>query len=250
MTAVNPERTLIVLDLRGAPAAALAAALGLSAFEAARRAERGGYHLHRIASPAGAEEDARRLAQAGLRAWLLPEAEVRSAVRPRLVRGGRWDGDALDLEVEDGRMRLNGTMLLLVVRGPIVREYQSVPKRQRVRVATLEGGHRIHLHLRTAGPPLEIDPGDFGFAEGGGHVAPSLMVVAGWVEALRGHAPVDDEFRRFSPALAPEAASPGALGVVEALRPSRGEDAPLVLDNLAQFRFYSAWRGLVERKRG
>jgi hypothetical protein len=60
---------------------------------------------------------------------------------------------------------------------------------------------------------------------------------------------VDDEFRRLPPALAPAAPSGGALGMVETLRAPRASDAPLVLDNLAQFRFYSAWRGLVERQR-
>jgi hypothetical protein len=244
-----PARTLVVLDLHAAPAAALAEAAGLSLFEAARRAERGGFHLHRIATPEAAQDEHARLGGLGLRAWLLPEAEVRAAATPRLVRGGDGADGRLALHVEDGTLRLAGTDLLLVVQAAIVREYQSVPRRRKVRAATLEGGHRVHLHPRAPGPPLEIDPGNFEFAAELDGAGPSLLLVAGWVESLRAHVPVDDDFRRLPPALAPEAPAAGALAAVQALRPARGADAPLVLDNLAQFRFYSAWRGLVERLR-
>ena len=244
-----PARSLVVLDLQAAPAAGLGEALGLSAFEAARRAERGGYHLYRIVAPDAAERARVRLAGLGLRAWLLPEADVREAARPRLVRGGGWEDGLLVLRLEDETLRIGPRDLLLVVRGAIVREYQGVAKRTKVRAATVEGGHRVHLHRRAGPSPLEIDPGDFEFTPGAGSFGPSLLVVAGWVESLRAHAPLDDGFRRLAPALGPEAATKGALAAVEALRPARGKDAPLVLDNLAQFRFYSAWRGIVERRR-
>jgi len=243
-----PARTLVVLDLQGAPAAALAEAAGLSLFEAARRAERGGFHLLRIATPEAAEDESARLGGLGLRAWLVPEAEVRAAARPRLVRGGDGADGRLVLHVEEGTVRLAGSDLLLVVQGAIVREYQSVPRRRKVRAATLDGGHRVHLHPKPPGPPLEIDPGNFEFAAGVDGAGPSLLLVAGWMEALRAHVPMDDDFRRLPPALAPETPAGGTLAAVQALRPARGSDAPLILDNLAQFRFYSAWRGLVERR--
>jgi hypothetical protein len=244
-----PARTLVVLDLGGALAAALAQTLGLSPFEATRRAERGGFHLHRICSPEAAEQERARLAGMGLRAWLLPEAGVRSAASPRLVRGGGEEDGGLVLHLDHETVRVAGGELLLLVQGAIVREYQSVARRRRVRAATVESGHRVHLHPRAPGPPLEIDPGNFEFALGPAVPGPTLLVVAGWVEALRPHVPVDDDFRRLPPALAPEAPAGGALAMVQALRPARESDAPLVLDNLAQFRFYSAWRGEVERLR-
>ena len=60
--------------------------------------------------------------------------------------------------------------------------------------------------------------------------------------------PVDDGFRRISPALAPAAPAAGAAARLEdALRTSAARP-PAILDNLAQFRFYSAWRGAVERR--
>jgi hypothetical protein len=62
----------------------------------------------------------------------------------------------------------------------------------------------------------------------------------------------DDGFRRLPPALAPTTEEPDAgLAGAARPRPRRGRDAlaPVILDNLAQFRFYSAWRGAIERRR-
>jgi hypothetical protein len=249
-SASPPEpRMLVIADARDAPAAALAAALGLTPLEAVRRAERGTLHLLRVASPAAARDDAARLGASGIRTWLVDEDEARAAARPRLARGGRLVDGVLSLQVDGATVEVGAGDVLLVVRGPIQREYQSTPARRRVRAATLEGGYRVHLHRRPGGAPLELDPGDFEFTEPDDAHAPSLLVVSRWADTLAAHAPVDDEFRRLPPALAPAAPSAGALGMVETLRPTRASDAPLVLDNLAQFRFYSAWRGVVERQR-
>ena len=244
-----PARTLVVVDLQEAPPEALVRSLGQSPYEAARRAERGGFHLHRIAAPDDAVRVAEALAAEGLRAWLVPEAEVRDTARPRPVRGGRRQEGALFLQAGDDRVRLAPADVLLVVRGEIVREYQSQPRGRKVQVATLEGGHRFHLHPVAGGPPFELDPGDFEFTEGEGVIAPTLRVLSFWVESLGPQAALDDNFRRLAPALGPEEASGGALSAVEALRPARRGGAALVLDNLAQFRFYSAWRAIVERLR-
>jgi hypothetical protein len=244
-----PPRTLVIVDAQGAPPGALAGALGLSSLEATRRSERGGLYLLRAMAMADAREEAARLGAGGIRTWLVDEVDVREAARPRLVRGGRHAGDALALQVDGTAVEVRPTDLLLVVRGPIHREYQSTPTRRRVHAATLEGGHRVHLHLLAPGPPLELDPGDFEFTDAADAFAPSLLAVSGWVEALQARAPMDDEFRRLPPALGAAAPAGGALAMVEALRPARTSDGPLVLDNLAQFRFYSAWRGLVERQR-
>jgi hypothetical protein len=75
-------------------------------------------------------------------------------------------------------------------------------------------------------------------------------VMSRWIDALASSVEVDDEFRRVPPALgAAEDGAAGAVGAAAALRPPRRRDAPLLLDNLAQFRFYSAWRGLVAKAR-
>jgi hypothetical protein len=248
-SAAPAARTLLIVELQAAPAPALAAALGISLYEAGRRAERGGFHLHRVLPPAAAAEEAGRLAASGLRAWQVAEADVRAAARPQRVRGGTREERALALRIEAEVRRVAAAELMLIVRGDIVREYQSVARRAKVHAATLEGGHRIHLHGHAPGPPLEIDAADFEFTDHGGAALPSLLVLSGWVHALGAEVAVDEDFRRLAPALAPEQTQPGALGMAEALRPARRADAPLVLDNLAQFRFYSAWRALVERQR-
>jgi hypothetical protein len=247
--AAADPRTLLVVDQRGAPAAALAAALGLSSLEAARRAERGGYHLLRVAAPPAARDEAARLAAAGLRSVLIDEAAAREAAQPRHVDGGRRVEDVFALRVDGRELGVPTRDLLLVVRGPIQREYQSLPAaRARVRTATLEPGYRFHLHRHAGGAPLELDPGDFAFTDVADAFAPSLLVMSRWFDALSPSVEVDDEFRRLPPALgAADAGAAGAVGAAAALRPPRRREAPLVLDNLAQFRFYSAWRGLVER---
>jgi hypothetical protein len=246
-----PARTLVVLELHGSPPEALAAALGLSPLEAVRRAEHGGFHLHRIAAPRDAETEARRLAATGLVAWLIPEAEMLETGRPRLVRGGGWEAGALVLEVDGETLHIGAPDVLLVVRGPIVRQYQPGPGLKRLRTATLEDGYRFHVHLIAEGPPLELDPGDFAFAPRAAAYGSSRLVISGWLDELRALAPLDDDFRRQPPALGPESISRGALGMVEALRPSpvRGASERLALDNVAQFRAHSALRALVERRR-
>jgi hypothetical protein len=244
-------RSLVVLELHAAPPEALAAALGLSPLEAARRTEHGGFHLHRVAAPEEAGAEARRLAATGLVAWLIPEAEMLALTLPRLVRGGGLVAGALVLEAGGETVRVGSADLMLVVRGPIVRQYQPGPDVKRLRTATLEDGYRFHLHLATEGAPLELDPGDFEFAPRVAAYGSSRLVIAGWLDELRAGAPLDDDFRRQPPALAPETVARGALGMVEALRPSaaRGVSERLVLDNVAQFRAYSALRTIVERRR-
>jgi len=132
------------------------------------------------------------------------------------------------------------------VRGPIAREYQTGTEVKRFRTATLAGGYLFHLHRKTEGPPVELDPFNFEFrsppAQG------SLLELTLWVESLG--APVDDTFKKIAPALAP--APKGDAGVVapaHALARTSGV-GPLVLDNIEQFRFYSGWRGALARRRG
>jgi hypothetical protein len=190
------------------------------------------------------------LGEQGLAAFVVPEAEALAAAHPQLVPGGRLEQGALHVLVDDHEENVQPTDLLLIVRGDIVREYQTRDKTRRVSAATLETGHRIHLHRRAGGSPLELDPGNFEFLTTDGPATSSLLRLAGWVEAVRGAAPLDLDFRWLAPALGPASAPAGRLGAVEALRGQpRAASAPLVLDNLRQFRLYSGWRACVERRR-
>jgi hypothetical protein len=246
----GPPRSLIVVDFEGADATAVAKALGLSAFEAAQRVRRGGWQLQRIALADEAAREAERLARAGLRVLALPEAEVRSAARPVVVSGGSWTNEELTLRTEGGTARAGASGLLLVVRGPIAREYVTPARLRRLRTATLEPGYRFHLHRKDDARPLELDPAAFDFGLPN-HTESSLLLLSSWIERLASGVPVDDRFRRETPALGP--AAPEPAGIAAALggpTPRRPEDEAQVHDNLEQFRFYSAWcAGALRRSR-
>jgi hypothetical protein len=230
-------------------------ALGLSGFEARQRVKRGGVQLHRILPREEAGHEARRIRELGIAAFTIPEAEVRQAAVPLLALGGGFEAGALRLRTEKAELTLAPDDLLLVVRGPIARAYQARDGGRRLRSQAPDQGHRIHLHRRSELRPVELDPGDFAF--GPLSAAAGLARLVDWCEALRAAAGVDldDDFRLLAPALGPAAAGGGevalaarALGAPRAAA-ARGGQAPLVLDNLAQFRFHSAWRGSWQRRR-
>lgn len=251
----GPDRSLLILDLEGVEPSLVEGALGLSPFEAAQRARRGGFQLHRAVDAAEAAAEAGRLGNLGLRATIVPEAEVRTASRPLLVRGGRLEGTRLALRAEEAELRLRREDLLLLVRGPIARERQPTAKPGRVRVAVPEPGYRIHLHRHAEPRPLELDPAGFEFGDAPRVAESTLLQIGSWLEVLAAGVPIDDDFKRVPPALGPAkaeatgiAAAAGALAVREPRASGRGR-LPLLLDNLAQFRFYSGWRAAVERRR-
>ena len=143
---------------------------------------------------------------------------------------------------------------MLLVRGPIAREYQPSLQIRRFQSASLEGGYRIHLHRREDLRPLELDPGNFEF--GFTLTGSSLLELLGWLEVVARGVPA----RRHVPAHhagvgTRRGADLGGHGGHR--RPAPGpprsgfgkDEAPAVLDNVAQFRFHSGWRAAVERRR-
>ncbi|MET0554615.1 MAG: hypothetical protein ABW221_16350 [Vicinamibacteria bacterium] len=241
------DRAVVVLDLRGVEAERLADALGLAVYEARQRAMAGGYQMHKALPAREAESEAARLTAAGLRALVVPPAEAAERGRPLVAHGGRREPGALALQTDEGTVTVSGTDVFLVVRGPITREYQPGTKVRRVRTATLEGSHRLHLHRHSARRPLEIDPLAFDFGDEPLSSLSSLLTVLEWVAAVAPQAPTDDGFRRLTPALGPSVATGGGrLSAVSALGVAGARDAPQPLDNLTQFRGYSAWRAAVE----
>jgi hypothetical protein len=236
----------VIADLGSAEEAGLRAALALSVYEAAQLARRGGFHLHRVMAPADADAERARLASHGITAFNVAEPDVRAAAEPDLALGGTFDGASLRLRVARQTLAATAGDLRLIVKGPITREHAPRESLRFARTATLEPGFRFHLHRRDLPRPVEIDPAefDFGAARAG---ESSLLEIAGWIAEIAQAVPVDDGFRRIAPALAPVITAPGASPKLEdALRTGGPAPAP-ILDNLAQFRFYSAWRGMVER---
>ncbi len=240
----DAERMLLILDLTGARPDTLARPLGVSLYEANQLAVRGGFELLKTIPKSDEDLAVAALRAAGVSVLLVPEREARG--RPVLVRGGSFAPGRLRLHIDEDEVVLQREDLVLVVRGPIAREYQTPTELTKIRTATLATSFLFHLHRKGKEHPLELDPGnfEFGFTPGQG----SLLELSLWLESLG--APTDDAFKKLTPALAP--AAKGATGVTapaQALVRSSGEGT-LVLDNAEQFRFYSGWRGAVERRRG
>ena len=243
------RRLLVVLDLDGAEALRLARALPLGRFEAELLARRGGFFLQRLADVETARGLAQRLADDGVRVVLVPEAEARTP--PLRALSGEWTPRGLALRTEAGPLVLAAGSLQLVVTGEVVREYQPRPGRRE----ETRAGQRfiVHLHRRGQTAAVEIDSAILGV--GGSLTDSARLSVETWIEALAQDAPRDDRFRLLPPALSPAEPDPAqsAVAVAAALgegkSPGAGEPR-LLLDNLAQFRFYSGWRGAVERRRG
>ena len=247
--AAAPEpRVLVLVDVAVAAKDTLAQALSLPPYEAGLVARRGGIHLVRAADPAEAEAEAERLRACGAAPWLVPEAEVRAT--PQQCLSGEKRGGELLLRTGSGSVTFPGPDALLVVRGTIAREYQSSDERRRIATARLADGYRIHLHRRGDEHALEIDALNFevGFAPSGS----AQLEVDAWIAAVAGHVPLDSGFARLPPALAPAGPEKGggALAAAGSLAAARGDaEGRVVLDNLAQFRFYSGCLAAVARRR-
>lgn len=244
----TPPRVLLVLTLEGTDESVLGAALGLSVFEASQRLRRGGPDLHRILPMREAAAEAGRLRGQGLEVIEVAEDEVRRAQPVHATRGAA-EPAALALGGDDGALRLTEADLILVVRGAIARDYLRAPgPLRRLSVASLEPGYRIHLHRREDVRPVELDPAAFDFSPAGATGGAQRQLTA-WIDRLFPGTPRDDSFRFATPALG--AATPSAGGsaaAVEALVRATPGARP-VLDNVAQFRFHSAWRAAVRRRR-
>jgi hypothetical protein len=247
-----PERHLLVLDLAAATAVELGSALELSPYEADLLARRGGFLLHRILQPEVAEAERNRLVAAGLRVEVIPETETRTP--PCRALGGERAQDTLKLRTDEGPLVLRRTDLLLVVRGPIARQYQPSYRGRKMETASLDEGFRVHLHRRAEARPVEIDSSNFEF--GASTTGSSRLELETWLDEVAKGVPCDNDFRRLPPALGVAEPEPtkGPLAAASALGRARREGGrrkgeAVVLDNAAQFRFYSAWRAALERGR-
>jgi hypothetical protein len=180
---------------------------------------------------------------------LVPEAEARA--RPVLCLSGEPRGDGLWLRSAQGSVTLAPGEAFLVVSGPITREHQATDERRKMLTARLDEGFRVHLHRREATPPFEIDASNFevGFAASGS----VRLELESWLDAVLKSARRDTGFARLPPVLGPAEPDPkgGALsaaGSLSAATRADGDGRALVLDNLAQFRFYSGCLAAVERR--
>src|SRR5437870_4116629 len=75
--------------------------------------------------------------------------------------------------------------LLLLDRGPMARQYQTSTwsRLNRLHTATLEAGHRLHLHRRQGARPLELDVASFVFGQTP-LLGSSLLELVSWIDAI------------------------------------------------------------------
>jgi hypothetical protein len=244
-------RALVVLVLSDARTETLAEALSLSRFEAEQYARRGGWQVHRLLATDAAQEEAARLGAAGIETYVIPEEEIQPSQKPRLAEGGLFAG-SLVLRTDQGPARVRPQDVRLVVEGAIQRERQKVAAVKGPAWSPLEPGFRFHLHTRDNPHPVELDPASFTFDEPVLVAGSSLLELRRWSHGVSSRVTIDDAFRFVAPALG-LAATPARPDLVQALgaaaRSKGAPAAPPILDNLAQFRFYSGWRAAVERRR-
>jgi hypothetical protein len=256
--AAGPAGQLVGFWLGEVDAPTLADALGIDLYAARQRVQRGGAQFWRSLDQAEARAEAGRLAAAGLKTWLFDEHAVRAHGQPRQALGGGLAQGRLRLRFEQATLTPEVHDLLMVVRGPIAREYQRDPARspgareRKHPPAPIEPGYRFHVHMREPAAPLELNPAAFEFDEDEDGRA-AYLTLHRWAQKLGERLPVDDGFRYVVPALNPAQAEASREAIFMGGAESRGgghkRDERLLLDNLAQFRFFSAWRGLAERER-
>lgn len=252
----QPPRRYVIIDTTTASVERLALACSVSVWEARQWQAASRYRLLKISTepPDGPWESG--LKEKGLIPLVVPDDTIARSRNPILLESIDPNASPAqctvreDPEAAPSRRELREQDLTLIVSASIRRERMKDHASTRVRPDTrLEDAWLIHLHLKGELRPWEVDPLRTSY-EGAG-LASAFMRTLELVRRLSSIAPHDESFRNVVPAL-----SPGAdpLRDLEALAPAakkKGKEPKVVvLDNVAQFREYSAWRGAIQAMQG
>lgn len=247
----QPQRNYVVLDTASASVDIIAESCRVSIWQARQWQAASRYRLVKVSSDPD-DPDVAHLKESGLRPIVVSEVAVARLRHPLAVdsidvssRPPRW---ALrdDPEAEPTWRTLDEKNLGLVVSAPIRRErVQDSTTPQNRRVVRLEDAWLVHLYIRGEERPWEIDPLRTGFE--GFSLASAHMATLDLVRRLSALAPYDDAFKNIVPALAPGLDSlEDVAGLKRSSTKTGKEPKAVALDNVIQFREYSAWRGAVE----
>lgn len=251
----SPPRRYVILDTTTTSVELIAEACSVSVWEARQWQAASRYRLLRISTepPDGPLESGLR--EKGLTPLVIPDETIARARSPIPLESIDTIASPArctlreDPEAAPSRRDLREEDLILIVSASIRRQRVKDQSTPRVRAETrLEDAWLIHLHLQGESRPWEIDPLRTSY-EGPGP-ASAFMRTLELVRRLSAIVPHDDAFRNVVPAL-----SPGVdpLRDLESLVPPAKKKARepkvVILDNVAQFREYSAWRGAVEAAR-
>ena len=251
---VRPARRYLVVDTTSASAPTLADACSISVWEARQWQAAARYRLLRISDEPQDGLLESELRKKGVPPLVIPEDVVARARRPMTV-------ETLDLAatplrghlVEDPDAAVVPRDLLeheifLIVSAPIKREKVREAVTSRLRPdRRLDDGYLVHLHLKNESRPWEIDPRRTGYQGPG--PASAHMCTLELVRRLAATISHDEGFKNMVPALSPGVDPLTDLSGMRDSRPKGTEPKTVILDNVAQFREYSAWRAAVERTR-
>ncbi len=247
----RPSRRYIVIDMADASVDRIASGCSVSGWEARQWQAASRYRLVKVMDEPSERPLVARLLGEGLAASVIHEDTVSKARRPIQVESidvSRIPAPCTlrhDSDTPPVRQTLPEQEIALIISASIrrekVRELVSPSKVQDLR---LEDVLFVHLHIKGDARPWEIDPRRARF-EGEG-LASGHMRTLQLVRRLAEFAPHDESFKNQVPALAQGADPLSELAEpISARPPARKEAKLVVLDNLSQFREYSAWRGAV-----
>lgn len=247
------QKRYLVIETAAQPAEVLAEACGMSIWDARQWQAASRYRLLRVTLEAQVGEPLSAIRAKGLNPLVLHGDAVARARSPIPVES--LDVTAFpfqctlreDPEGAVSRKALPESEIALVISAPIKRERQK-EQRSRVRQDTrMEEAWLVHVHLRSETRPWEIDPRRTAY-EGPG-LASAHMRTLELVRRLSNVAPLDESFKNIVPALSPGSDPSNELAGLHAggAKPRDKDQKTVVLDNVAQFREYSAWRGALER---
>jgi hypothetical protein len=245
-------RRYVIVDTTAASVELMAEACAVSVWEARQWQAGSRYRLFRISTEPADGPLESGLKGKGLTPLVVPDETIARARNPIPLESI----DAIsspaqctlreDPEAAPSRRELREENLILIVSASIKRQRMKEESTPRVRAETrLEDAWLIHLHLQGESRPWEIDPRRTAY-EGPGP-ASAFMRTLELVRRLSASAPHDEGFRNVVPALSPGVDPRRDLdGLGPPSKKKSKEPKVVVLDNVAQFREYSAWRGAVE----
>lgn len=247
----QPSRRYIVIDTADASVDRIASGCSVSAWEARQWQAASRYRLVKVTDEPSTRPLVVRLLGEGLVVRVIHADTVsraRSPIQIESIDASRIPALCSlrhDSESPAVRRTLPEQDLGLIISAAITREKVREPASpSRVQDLRLEDALFVHLHIKGETRPWEIDPRRARF-EGGG-LASGHMKTVQLVRRLAEFAPHDESFKNQVPALAEGADPLSELAEpISARQPARKGARLVVLDNLSQFREYSAWRGTL-----
>ena len=247
------QKRYLVIDTTAQTAEVLAEACGMSVWDARQWQAASRYRLLRVMLEPQVSEPLSDLRAKGLNPLVVQGDAVAQARSPIPIESIDISAHPLqctlreDPEGGTSRKELPEPKIALIISAPIKRERQK-ELRSRIRQDTrLEEAWLVHVHFRHETRPWEIDPRRTAY-EGPG-LASAHMRTLELVRRLSTVAPFDEAFKNIVPALSPGAGPSNELQGLQGggAKPRDKEPKTVILDNVTQFREYSAWRGTIER---